>query len=196
MGCDINVLIQLFEFNQWVLVQRTVRDKSNPNNKHDLQSITSEEYNRLCKEHEKCKEYEYECEYDDCNNENCYHFNNDCECFGDFRIHFGTRRDYRFFSKIANVRSYYEDIIPIEAKGVPEDLDDIIRKIIIDDDDEKMYKYLSPLDFHSHTYFYDYEVDEIELENSIGMENFKDLLKMVRSNFVNMKSRFLICFDN
>ena len=194
MGCDINVIVQMFhkELNQWVLVQRATEDKSNPNNGRDLKYITSEEYDRLLKEHEKCKEHC--CEDNDCNNE--HHDVNDCECFEDFRIHFNIRRDYRFFSKIANVRSYYEDVEPIEEKGLPEDLDNIVRKIIIDYDDEKMYKYLLPLDFHSHTYFYDYEIDDLELKNSIGMKEFKDLLKMVRNNFVEMESRFLICFDN
>jgi hypothetical protein len=184
MGCDIDVIIQVLIDGKWVMV-REMRDIANPRYTRSLSALTSEEYAELVKAH---SHHTYE------------GANDDCECFGDFGIHYWTPRNYAFFRRIANVRGYYGEVA--NQRGVPDDLDDVIRKIIIDYDDNKEYKYTCPLDLHSHTYYYDEEIDVLDDSDNYGfyssnsMREFKELLKRTRDSFADKKIRFLICFDN
>lgn len=184
MGCDIHIIIQVLIDGKWAMV-REVCDTANPSNVRALMALSSEEYVKLVEEHS-----HHTSEGGDW----------DCECFNDFGIHHWTPRNYAFFRRIANVRGYYGEVA--NQKGVPDDLDDVVRKIIIDDDDDKDYKYMCPLDLHSHTYYYDEEIDSLDDSDNYGfyssnsMSEFKELLKRTRDSFADKKIRFLICFDN
>lgn len=184
MGCDIDIIIQVLIDGKWLMV-REVCDTANPRYTRSLSTLASEEYAELVNAH---SHHTYESG------------NDDCSCFDDFGIHHSISRNYAFFRRIANVRGYYGEVA--NQRGVPDDLDSVVRKIIIDDDDDKEYKYMSPLDLHSHTYYYDEEIDALDDSDYYGfgsynsMREFKELLGKTRDSFADKKIRFLICFDN
>lgn len=190
MGCDLHAIIQIFDIdlNKWILIKENCGDHitrichegftltihKTPNQEENLGSMTSEQFDELLKEHDNCDD-------------------ESCACKSNFYIHFSICRDYNFFSNIANVRGDDSGLIP---KGLPTDLDDIVNDLLIENDDDRSYNFLHPADLHSHTYFYDHEIEKMTLDNSDGMSEFKKLLQRVKDNFPNQQSRFLICFDN
>jgi hypothetical protein len=119
-----------------------------------------------------------------------------CECQNDFNISFGIKRDHAFFTKIANVRSYEGEKNNIKPRGLPVDLDNVVRNTLLESEEDTFCKSMSPFDLHSHTFFYDTEVDAFDFEDHGGLKEFKELLERVRNNFHYCSCRFLITFDN
>lgn len=188
MGCDIHILIQIFDpiSNTWIFVKETSGDNLQ-HIRHEgltltifsqssgkLDCITSEELEYKRKAHEKCDDEE-------------------CDCYSDFYVWFHVRRDYHLFKKIAGIRDYGEEMTVI-PKGLPSDADDALKNMLIDG--EGIYKSMHPADLHSHTYLSDAEIEEFQFEDNGGLEELKTLLRRVQRDFPDKQSRFVIAFDN
>ncbi len=191
MGCDIHIIIQVFD--PVTGEYKFVRESKNTNQKINVNEhiifiiysnesteklvlISSDELKNDLLNHSECQV-------------------DDCECNYDFNLEFHIRRDYHLFGKIANVRSDSKD--NIEPRGIPDDASDILTHIFFEEqDDLPLLKCSNRDDFHSHSYLSDYEIDDLNIENSSGLLELKQLLERVRDNFPGLRSRFIIAFDN
>lgn len=189
MGADIHVLCQIFDpiTKKYLLVRETISNNitvplgencritiRRPSDSL-LSTITTEELKRLRQEHKDCEDYH-------------------CECQSDFNISFGIVRDYVFFGKIADVRGSEKE--NMKPRGLPIDIDDVIRETLLENVEDSFNKGMNPCDFHSHTFFYDTEIDAFNFDDNGGLAATKELLQRVRNNFPDNVARFLIAFDN
>ncbi len=117
------------------------------------------------------EDYEFYCDNTDlCNHgELCYH------CYNILlsKIDIDISRDYSSFAALASVRG--QGRIP---KGLP-DIDYKLKCILND--------------FHSHTYFNENEINE--LENLYAIIEIKKILKQTKERY-SYPIRFIICFDS
>jgi len=193
MGCDIHIIIQVLDpiTNEFKFVRESVNtsqkirvdehltfviysDESN----EKLILMSSDELKDSLVEHAGCQVDECECQYD-------------------FNIQFHIKRDYRLFAKIANVRSYGESEGNMESRGLPNDASDILEHIFYETQyDIALCECIDPGNLHSHTYLYDYEIENLNIDDSQGLKELKQLLIRANDNFPGLESRFIIAFDN
>jgi hypothetical protein len=193
MGCDIHIIIQVFD--PITGEYKFVHESTNTSQKIQISEhitfviysgestgklviISSDELKTKLINHADCKIEECECQYD-------------------FNLEFHIQRDYHLFEKIANIRSDNELKENIEPKGLPEDASDILTHIFFENqNDLPLCVCLNPDDLHSHSYLSDFEIDNLNIDNSGGLLELKQLLTRVRENFPGLESRFIIAFDN
>lgn len=194
MGCDIHIIIQVFD--PVTCEYKFVRESINTRQKVQLSENVTFVIPRFIDPTEKLVlSSSGELKDNMINHSNCQI--DECECTCDFNVEFNIMRDYRLFEKIARVRSDNESKENIEPRGLPEDASDILKHIIFEHQDNlPTLKCSNRDDFHSHSYLSDYEIDDLNIKNSKGLVELKELLERIRKNFPWLRSRFIIAFDN
>ena len=86
----------------------------------------------------------------------------------------------------------------MEPRGIPQDATDMLHHIFIENVDwiPLCKCTLTPEDLHSQTYLFDYEINNLDIKNSEGLVELKELVGRVHSNFPGLQARFIIAFDN
>jgi len=193
MGCDIHIIIQVLDLitNEFKFVRESVNTSQKIRiSEHLTFVIYSDESNEklILMSSDELKDNlikHADCQIDE------------CDCQIDFNLEFHVKRDYRLSAKIANVRSYGESEENMESRGLPDDASDILKHIFYEaQDDIPLCECIDTGNLHSHTYLYDYEIENLNIENSQGLTELKRLLTRVKDNFSGVESRFIIAFDN
>lgn len=193
MGCDIHIIIQVLDpiTNEFKFVRESVNTSQKIRiDEHLIFVIYSDESNEklILMSSEELKDNLVK--HTGCQVE-------ECECQYDFNLEFHVKRDYRLFAKIANVRSYGKSEGNMKSRGLPDDASDILEHIFYESQDGiPLCECIDPGNLHSHTYLHDYEIENLDIDNSQGLKELKRLLTRVHDNFPGLQSRFIIAFDN